>query len=86
MERITRQQLRDMHQEFLASQREKMLRNIVEQVKRTAQQGQLYYKIQYQAGVQELFPNPYELMVRLHDIFVGVDIEYAEPFIAIRWL
>jgi hypothetical protein len=87
MERITRKELQGMRASFLAAQREKMLNNIVELVKRSAEQGDLYYKISYQgSGVQNLFPNPYELMTRLHDIFVGVDIEYAEPFIAIRWL
>ncbi len=85
MERITRQELRDMHRVFLASQREKILRNVVEQVRRSAEQCQMYHRIHYQYGIRELFPNPYELMVRLHDIFAGVDIEYAEPYISIRW-
>lgn len=81
MERITRADLKLMHTDFVASQQRKMVANIVEQVKRTAQQGQVSYTHVHIPG----FPGCLEVVERLRSIFVDLEIEYAEPFITVRW-
>ena len=85
MERITRTDLKNMHTDFVASQKKRLVENIIEQVKRAAQQGRVSYTHTHSSVFEYLFPSPLELVERLQAILVDVDVVYAEPYVAIRW-
>jgi hypothetical protein len=85
MERITRDDLKRMRGDMLMEAKTKMVKNIVEQVKRSAQNGNACYMHEHQRHFQTLFADPYELVTRLQEILVDVDVVYAEPYISIRW-
>jgi hypothetical protein len=86
MERITRDELKRMKGDMLMEAKTKMVKNIVEQVKRSAQNGNACYMHQHVGGgLQAVFPDPNELASRLQEILVDVDVVYAEPYISIRW-
>jgi hypothetical protein len=70
---------------MLMEAKTKMVKNIVEQVKRSAQNGNACYTHEHARHFQTLFTDPYELVARLQEILVDVDVVYAEPYISIRW-
>jgi hypothetical protein len=85
MERITRDDLKRMRGDMLMEAKTKMVKNIVEQVKRSAQNGNACYRHEHARHLQTLFTDPHELVARLQEILVDVDVVYAEPYISIRW-
>ncbi len=85
MERITRDDLKRMKSDRLMEAKTRTVKGIVEQVKRSAQNGNACYMHQHMRGVHEVFPDPHELVARLQEILVDVDVVYAEPYISIRW-
>jgi hypothetical protein len=74
-----------MRGDMLMEAKTKMVKNIVEQVKHSAQNGNACYMHQYASGFKHVFPDPNELVARLQEILVDVDVVYAEPYISIRW-
>jgi hypothetical protein len=74
-----------MRGDMLMEAKTKMVKNIVEQVKRSAQNGNACYMHQHLGGFKDVFPDPNELVARLQEILVDVDVVYAEPYISIRW-
>jgi hypothetical protein len=85
MEKITRADLKRMRGDMLMEAKTKIVKTIVGHVKHAAQNGNASYVYQHNGGWREVFPDPNELADRLREIFVDVDIEYAEPYISIRW-
>jgi hypothetical protein len=86
MEKITRADLKRMRGDMLMEAKTRMVKSIVDNVKRSAQNGNASYMHTHVGGaLMTLFPDPNELADRLREIFVDVDIEYAEPYISIRW-
>lgn len=62
------------------------IKSIVDRVKHSAQSGNACYMHQHVGGaLTTLFPDPHELVARLREILVDVDVEYAEPYVSIRW-
>ena len=55
-----------------------ILETIFEGVKRAAQEGKWYYH--YHVGYE-----PLGLVEILKTTFVGYDVEYADPYITVRW-
>jgi len=86
MEKITRAELKRMRGDMLMEAKTKIVKTIVEQVKQDARNGNTSYMHKHMNGaLMTIFPDPNELVDRLRDIFVDVDIVYAEPYISIRW-
>jgi hypothetical protein len=85
MEKITRTDLKNMRVQFTESEKKNCIAQIIEQVKRSAQTGQVSYTHIHQGDIQNVFPYPLEVVHRLRAVFVDVDIDYAEPYISIRW-
>lgn len=64
----------------------KTVKMIVERVKNSAQNGNACYMHEHVGGgLRAVFPDPNELVSRLQEILVDVDVVYAEPYISIRW-
>jgi hypothetical protein len=82
MEPITREQLRNMQQEYVNTRLERLARTIVNNVKQEALLGKLYYSYLFNVRVND---SPSVLVNRLAEVLVGCDIVYAEPYISIRW-
>ena len=85
MEKITRDQLKRMKRDALEEAKTKMVRDILQRVKDRAQNGDACYMHQHVGCFKNLFSDPNELVARLQEILVDVDVVYAEPYISIRW-
>ena len=75
METITRGELQRMHYD----NEEQVVKRIIERVKQAAKVGNSFYLY------REECRNPDRLIRHLREILIGVDIEYADPYITIRW-
>jgi Mg2+ and Co2+ transporter CorA len=85
MERITRDDLKRMKGDMLMEAKTRTVKGIVEQVKRSPQNGTASYMHEHVRHFQTLFTDPNELVARLQEILLDVDVVYAEPYICIRW-
>ena len=85
MEKITREDLKNMSVQFAQIRKDKHIEYIVRQVKETAQRGSASYTHIHQGDIEQVFSYPLEVVHRLREVFVDVDIDYAEPYISIRW-
>lgn len=85
MERITRDQLKRMKGDMMMEAKAKMVKTIIDRVKHSAQNGNACYMHQHVGHFQSLFADPHELVARLQEILVDVDVVYAEPYVSIRW-
>jgi hypothetical protein len=63
----------------------KIVEGIVKHIKKLAQDGNTSYMYQHMGGFKAVFPDPHELVTRLQEILVDVDVVYAEPYISVRW-
>lgn len=75
MEKITRAELQQMRYD----NEEQSVRKIIERVKVAAKVGNSFFLY------GEECRNPDQLIRRLREILIDVDIEYADPYITIRW-
>lgn len=85
MERITRADLRQMRLEWLEKQKRHLIEIIVRNIKETAREGKLNYMHFHNKDLQGWLISPMELVGRLREVLVDLDIEYADPHITIRW-
>ena len=86
MEKITRADLQRIRESYVEKKRKNLLLDIVKQVKQTAEVGQTSYThVHYPNYSRLVMMAPFELVNCLREIFVDSDIDYAEPYITIRW-
>jgi|LakMenEpi03Aug12_release.lakeMendotaPanAssembly.Ray.scaffolds.fasta_scaffold2446985_1 hypothetical protein len=81
---VTKADLQRFREEALSRGRRNIVDNIVKQVREVAERGGVKYAHQYEEGWKYHF-TPEEIVRELRFIFIDIDIEYAEPYISIRW-
>jgi hypothetical protein len=81
---ITKADLVRFRKEAIERGRRAIIDDIVRQVKDKAERGQHKYAHQYQGGWEQYF-TPEEIVQELRSIFIDIHVDYAEPYVSIRW-